>query len=249
MTTIGPTHPPHIQPPTVGPIGGGLPWERGGGAVPYNFSAYATPSLHLYAPPAPHGTITETGLGVSAWTDLAGVWTVVQGTDADRPDHLAAGGVDFDLANTECLDLSGGSVSGGKYTLFADVDIGSASGLMFFLEFNNGGSRLIFEINTDTNKLGFFDGAHRSVTNAAGTGRQKLRWVYNGGVGGEVFKDGASQGTCAIGNVSPGTTTAARISEATTAATAYCDVTVYRMIFYQTASLSAAQCAEIEANL
>ncbi len=227
---------------------GGRDRRSSGGGGPYNFAAYATPSLRLRGLAS---EVTVVGLGVDAWTDRAGNWTARQTTDADRPALLGGGGgVDFDVANTECIDLDGGTIGVPTMTLFLDINVKSTGALRFLLDLNGAGGRFIFALGGSSDLMGFFDGAHRAVA-VATTGRQKLTFVYAGGAPGvgEIFRNGVSLGTVATGTITPGLCNGSRISEATTAATAYCDATIHHLVLYLTASLTAPQRADIEAHL
>lgn len=224
---------------------------QGTAAAAYDFGQYTTPYLHIADDAA---DITETGLGVSGWTDKAGNNTIGQATDADRPEFLGEGnGVRFAVSNTESLDItSAGAFSANYVYLFADLNIHSQATVRYLLDMN-GTNRLIFYLDsTATTQVGVFDGSNFRNCGALSTGRQTLVWECDFvGNAVSVWSDATLVGTNPAlgGGGNLGGATGA-ISQAATSASGFTDTTVYRMVMYgRSSKFSDAQRQEIEANL
>jgi hypothetical protein len=194
MTIIGP-----IIPPIVTPLGGGLPWEQGGGSA-YDPGTEAGVVLDLWA----ESGVTQAGTGVSSWVDRKGLKDFVQGTDANRPTYEAAGlggrpSVLFVDANGDKMRVASGPTSTSKsYSVIAALDPVTNGTDDWLLDVQTG--RLTLSTGTSgTARIGFSDGSFKTFGAGADSTLppQILRWKFTNGGSAEVFRGSSSLGTAA----------------------------------------------------
>lgn len=176
-------------------LGLGLGLKRRGGAAAFTPPDISGCILWLRAD---LGT-TVTGAGVSLWEDQSGNGNDAdQTTDADRPALNATGWstglptVDFDLANTEWLDMNGLSDASTAYTVFAVLDKLTDSVVEQML---TGDVTQLQFASERTTGVGMYDGAWK-VYGTTQLGEQALTWRVDGaGNSSEVWRDGTSIGS------------------------------------------------------
>jgi hypothetical protein len=230
---IRPTITP-ILPPIAGPIGGGLPWEQGGGSVP--FSPTQVPGL--LARVIASAGVTEAGTGVSSWVDRVAAYDFAQATDANRPSYVASwrnGKPSLDFNGTsDVLTYAFGTdallAAGADCTLylFGEVDaLGSADNTA--VDFLDG--RCMHILNGGGGAAGWFDTAYRE-TAAPSTGAHSWGWVLDHGVAGgsRVYQDGVSLGTATVSALGLGGTCA--IGRSAAGAAAWWDGDIAEILVY-----------------
>lgn len=177
------------------------PWSPRPVFIDEPFSPSDVDGLILWLDPALD--ITLNGADVSAWGDQsAGGNDAVQGTAVDQPFFNATGWsnglptVDFDLANTEWMDLTGLVDTSNDYTAFAVMDKLTDSTVEQLLTEQNSALQIA---NERTTGVGLFDGVWK-IFGTTALGEQALTWhLDNGGNASEVYRDGVSIGTDTFG--------------------------------------------------
>jgi hypothetical protein len=129
--------------------------------------------------------ITEAGSGVSVWADQSGNGNdFAQGTDANRPAHLAAGWstgrdtVDFVAGNTEHLEAAAYSGTSATYTVFAALDQRSNATTLQTLLSSSSGNHVVSAVNAN-GFVGGYDGTAWRDCGDAIDGEQLLTWLID----------------------------------------------------------------------
>lgn len=215
-----------------------------GSAGGYDFAQYATPIFQLIAN---DDSITETGLGVSDWATTLGTGTFAQSIDADRPDYVSPDVVNFDVANTEDILITGTGSSLDNLTLIMRIRIDTTGTVRYVLDLNGAADRLIFCLGTASTNMGFFDTTFRTGTTACPTGEVTLVFRYRAGAASNIWVDGVKGADITVTTAGRTMGTSGRIGRASTTNSAHIDAGIKHMILYP--DLTDAQIADILANI
>ncbi len=139
------------------------------------------------------------GDGVATWTATVGT-NGTQGTEGNRPLYKTSIQNGLSVVRSDGTDdflaLTGLTQGSGSLTLIAALNPAVDNSNYDYLLYSQTGQRLVCHTTSIGGKLGWHDGAWKSIANAA-TGFQILSWVLTSGGNGEIFRNGASLGTAA----------------------------------------------------
>lgn len=134
--------------------------------------------------------VTTVGNDVSVIADQEGSNDKTQGVSDDRPE-LKSDHIELDSSNTEHMNVAISEIANDwTYGLVCDIQTVGEDDL-----FDCQTGRMNFMLQTNTAKVGYFDGGYRNSGSGAITGKQHLLYLPKITNAGEIRRNGASLGT------------------------------------------------------